>query len=232
MSSLLIADDDEALCGLLRDYLQMDGYHVESVHRGDEVLDYLNKSQIDLLILDIMLPGQQGLDVLRAMRANHVHTPVIMLTARGDDTDRIVGLELGADDYLPKPCNPRELSARVKAVLRRAPNESSAQIASETLNFGDFNVDQRARRLHGPKAEIKLTAREFDLLTTLLQRPNQVVSKEQLSELVLLRPLEAFDRSLDMHVSHLRKKLAEQSELEHIVTVRGVGYCLYPEGKQ
>ncbi|MBN48144.1 MAG: DNA-binding response regulator [Spongiibacteraceae bacterium] len=230
MPKLLIADDDEALCTLLSDYLSMDGYEIETVHRGDEVVPRLYRGDFDLLILDIMLPGQQGLDVLRSVRTSTLPTPVIMLTARGDDTDRIIGLELGADDYLPKPCNPRELSARIKAVLRRAPAGSKLPAREDKLRFGVFQLDRRQRRLSGPGGDIKLTVREFDLLRALLFQANQVVSKEQLSEQVLLRTLEPFDRSLDMHISHLRKKLGEHSRVDHIATVRGVGYCLYPEG--
>lgn len=228
MTRLLIADDDEALCAMLREYLMMDGYQVDTVHRGDEVISRLQAEAFNLLILDIMLPGQQGLDVLRSLQHHKIRTPVIMLTARGDDTDRIIGLELGADDYLPKPCNPRELSARIKAVLRRI--TGSATNIDDTSQFGIFTLDRRLRRLHSSGAEIKLTAREFDLLCALINHTDEVISKEQLSELVLLRPLEAFDRSLDMHISHLRKKLAAHSEIDHIATVRGFGYCLYRNG--
>lgn len=230
MAKLLIADDDEALCTLLHDYLLMDGYEVNTVHRGDQVVERLQTEAFDLLILDIMLPGQQGLDVLRALRLGDIQTPVIMLTARGDDTDRIIGLELGADDYLPKPCNPRELSARIKAVLRRFSASLETGKNQQSLHFGEFTVDRRQRRLFGSDGEIKLTAREFDLLFTLLSHADEVISKEQLSEQVLLRPLEPFDRSLDMHISHLRKKLGEHSPVDHIATVRGYGYCLYPNG--
>lgn len=231
MPRLLIADDDEALCTLLQEYLQMDGYEVDAVHRGDQVVAKLQQTAFDLLILDIMLPGQQGLDVLRSLRGARTAIPVIMLTARGDDTDRIIGLELGADDYLPKPCNPRELSARIKAVLRRTPS-GQRNGEPDIEHFGVFELDRRQRRLAGPKGDIKLTAREFDLLCALLFQGDQVISKEHLSEQVLLRPLEPFDRSLDMHVSHLRKKLAEHSPVDHIVTVRGFGYCLYRDGAQ
>lgn len=228
MPTLLLADDDQALCQLLVEYFELDGYRCDCVHRGDAVAAELQRERYDLLILDIMLPGLQGLEVLKQLRHAGANIPIIMLTARGDDTDRILGLELGADDYLPKPCNPRELSARIRAVLRRG----SAQPESEkpASQFGPFTLDPRRRRLSFREQEVKLTAREYELLFTLLQKPGEVMTKEELSEGVLQRPLEAFDRSLDMHVSHLRKKLAEHSPAEFITTVRGVGYCLILEG--
>ena len=226
MTNILIADDDEALCGLLADYLKLDNYQCDSVHRGDQVVNALQNGNYKLLVLDVMLPGLQGLEVLRQLRASHINLPVIMLTARGDDTDRILGLELGADDYLPKPCNPRELSARIKAVLRRSATTGPAPVEA----FGEFVFDGARRSVRAGDIDLKLTAREFDLLACLLRQPGIVLSKEVLSEQVLNRPLEAFDRSLDMHISHLRKKLGNHSKTDHIMTVRGVGYCFYPEG--
>lgn len=231
MTRILLADDDEALCGLLSDYLQLDNYVCDSLHRGDAVLPRLQNQDYDLLVLDIMLPGLQGLDVLRQMRSSRLNIPIIMLTARGDDMDRILGLELGADDYLSKPCNPRELSARIKAVLRRALPPVSA-LNPGRFSFGVFLLDGATRTLRAGDKDIKLTAREFDLLHTLVRKAGEVLTKDVLSEQVLKRPLEAFDRSLDMHVSHLRKKLSSHSNTEHIVTVRGIGYCFYPEGLQ
>ena len=229
MTTLLLADDDEALCGLLVQYLELDNYHCTCVNRGDEVIPRLQAGDVDLLVLDIMLPGDQGLDVLRKMRDQRLATPVIMLTARGDDMDRIIGLELGADDYLAKPCNPRELSARIKAVLRRVRQTTAA----DNLRFGPFLLEPRQRRLlaemEGGSEEVKLTAREFELLQALAGRCGEVLTKEELSERVLQRALEPFDRSLDMHVSHLRKKLGEYSSREFITTVRGVGYSLNDE---
>jgi DNA-binding response OmpR family regulator len=228
MPTLLLADDDEALCQLLSEYLELDGYTCDCVHRGDAVAAQLQDKHYDLLILDIMLPGLQGLDVLKQLRQTGTNLPIIMLTARGDDMDRILGLELGADDYLPKPCNPRELSARIRAVLRRGSTPPGDEQAPRT--FGPFSLDPKRRRLSCQGDDIKLTPREFDLLSALLQKPNEVLSKETLSERVLQRPLEAFDRSLDMHVSHLRKKLADYRQEEYITTIRGIGYCLNSHG--
>ncbi len=228
MPTLLLADDDEALSQLLSEYLELDGYTCDCVHRGDAVAAKLQDQHYDLLILDIMLPGLQGLDVLKQLRQTGSNLPIIMLTARGDDMDRILGLELGADDYLPKPCNPRELSARIRAVLRRGTNPPGDKQAPQ--RFGPFSLDTKRRRLSCKSNDIKLTAREFDLLFALLEKPNEVLSKEALSERVLQRPLEPFDRSLDMHVSHLRKKLTDYSQEEYITTVRGIGYCLNTQG--
>lgn len=219
---LLLADDDQALSELLQQYLQREGYRVDCVSRGDAVADTLAGKAYDLLILDIMMPGRQGLDVLQDLRHGEIHTPVIMLTARGDDTDRIVGLELGADDYLPKPCNPRELSARIKAVLRRPQHKTS----SESIKIGHLHIDQARHQVSYQNELLNLTQTEFDLILSLARAGDRLLSKNELSLRVLNRPLEVYDRSIDMHISNLRKKLQKAGAQQSIETVRGVGYRL------
>jgi two-component system response regulator CpxR len=223
MPKILIVDDDVELCELVGEYLTREGYEVEAVHNGDKGLERALSGEHALVVLDIMLPGMTGLDVLRRLRAES-RIPVLILTARGEDVDRIVGLEIGADDYLGKPFNPRELLARVRAILRRAqagPSEATAA----PLRVGDVELDPGARVVTRDGQPVELTAVEFSLLEALMRSAGQVVTREYLAQTVLGRRFMAYDRSIDMHVSKLRKKLGPQSdEGERIKTVRGVGY--------
>lgn len=230
MKKILLIDDDEELCELLADYMKLEGISMEMVHTGDQGISRAFSSEYDLIILDIMLPGTHGLDVLREIRA-HSQIPVVMLTARGEDVDRIVGLELGADDYLPKPFNPRELLARMRAVMRRtsqAQSEASNGNSSRLVAVGDTELDIGSRSARCAGETVVLTSVEFDLLEVLLRAAGSTVTKEELSRKVLGRPLSAYDRSVDVHISNIRKKLGAcgiGSEIrERIKTVRGVGY--------
>jgi DNA-binding response OmpR family regulator len=228
MNRILVIDDDSELCELLSEYLTPEGFSVESVNDGRIGAEKALSGDHSLVVLDVMLPEMNGFEVLRRIREQS-KIPVIMLTARGDDVDRIVGLEMGADDYLPKPFNPRELVARIRAIQRRADaapeKEVAAPAPSEQLSLGDIvlNVGSRTVRQEGRKVD--LTAVEFSLLETLLRGAGQVVNREALVRTVLGRRLSPYDRSLDVHVSSLRKKLGHQvGGMERIKTVRGVGY--------
>ena len=220
MNRVLIIDDDEELCELVSEYLTVEGFQTEAVHDGESGLEKARAEQHDLVILDVMLPRKNGFDVLRDLRQSST-IPVLMLTARGDDMERIVGLEIGADDYLPKPFNPRELVARIRAILRRVleANESK-QISSEKIQVGDVEVGLAARSATRNGEDLNLTSVEFDLLVALLREAGKVVRKEDLSLDVLEREVSPFDRSLDMHISNLRKKL----DNDRIKTIRSVGY--------
>ncbi len=217
---ILIVDDDVELCELLSDFLQLEGFEVHALHDGQDALQQIDSMTPDAMVLDIMLPGMQGLDVLRKLR-ERTRLPVVMLTARGEDTDRILGLELGADDYLPKPCNPRELAARLRAVLRRAAPE---QEPDASLAVGDTRMDPSDRSASHLGSNLGLTSAEFNVLHVLLKNAGQVVDKETLSREALGRPLSAYDRSIDVHVSKIRKKLTASGGDELIVSVRGAGY--------
>ncbi|GGW64114.1 response regulator transcription factor [Alishewanella tabrizica] len=222
--TILMIDDDIELCQLVAEYLALDGFTFKAVHDGEVGLTQASLGQADLILLDVMLPKRDGLSVLKALRAG-AYCPVLMLTARGDDIDRILGLELGADDYLAKPFNPRELVARIKAILRRV--ELSQQEPPQTthllvLNEVALNTQNRQVSCNGHP--ITLTATEFQLLEQLMRRAGEVLSKEELSKSVLGRRLQLYDRSLDMHISNIRKKLAQHSVIEKIQTLRGSGY--------
>ena len=221
---LLIIDDDVELCGLLKEFLQREGFSVECAHDGQTGLAQAQQGGYDLIILDVMLPGIDGFEILKRLRAQG-RVPVLMLTARGQDVDRIVGLELGADDYLPKPFNPRELSARVKAVLRRT--ELKANRGKIEVNGVVLDPGRREVTLDGKPIEI--TTLEFDILEQLMRNAGRVVSRDGLMESLYNRKATPFDRSIDMHVSHLRRKLEGGRPV--IKTIRGVGYqfCLTPE---
>lgn len=227
MDQILVIDDDTELCELLSDYLGGEGFSLTSVNRGDDGAEQALAADYDLIILDVMLPGLNGFDVLRKIRTQS-STPVIMLTARGDDIDRIVGLELGADDYLPKPFNPRELIARIRAIQRRIGATSKGESAAMPVGdveVGDVLLSPASRRVTQSGQEVELTSVEFSLLEALLRHVGEVVSREQLVEEVLGRRLSAYDRSIDVHISALRKKLGHQyGTTERIRTVRGIGY--------
>jgi DNA-binding response OmpR family regulator len=223
MTKLLIIDDDTDLCALLSEFLQLEGFSVSSIHNGAEAVRHLQDQAYDAIVLDIMLPGMQGLDVLRELRT-FCHTPVLMLTARGEDTDRILGLELGADDYLPKPCNPRELSARLRAVLRRSQSSGTKNQQREKIVVGATCIDPGGRIALYDDKELGLTSAEFNVLSLLLANAGDVVDKERMSQEGLGRPLSAYDRSIDVHVSKIRKKLAAAGGHDLIASIRGIGY--------
>lgn len=225
MRTLLVIDDDARLRELLAEYLGGRGFEVLTAEDGPSGLDALTARRgIDLVILDVMMPGMDGFEVCRELRRRWA-VPVIMLTARGDDTDRIVGLELGADDYLPKPFNPRELLARVQAVLRRA--SASAEPALTVLRAGPLEVDPDRRTVLLRGTPIELTTTEFELLRALVAQAGRVIPRERLMELARGAEYAAFDRSVDVHVSHIRKKLGDDPRRPTFVkTVRGVGYTI------
>lgn len=223
MDKILIIDDDEELCELVSEYLGVEGFSVESVNDGEAGLKTALEGGYDIAILDVMMPKMNGFDVLRALRQTS-QLPVIMLTARGDDMERIVGLEIGADDYLPKPFNPRELAARLRAILRRSGGADGAA-DNENLSVDGIELSSRARTVSVDGSDVILTSVEFALLRELLKDAGQVVKKEDLSERVLERKLSPYDRSLDMHISNLRKKLGPRGDgSERIKTIRSVGY--------
>ncbi|HKJ04715.1 MAG TPA: response regulator transcription factor [Geopsychrobacteraceae bacterium] len=227
MNRILVIDDDLELCELLAEYLTPEGFEVETVNDGEHGAGRATSEEHALVILDVMLPKMNGFDVLRKIR-EHSRIPVIMLTARGDDIDRIVGLEMGADDYLPKPFNPRELVARIRAIQRRAETaeeHGSKTAGLEQMEIGDLLLKSSSREVFRHGAEIDLTSVEFSLLEALLQRAGQVIPREDLVKQVLGRRLSPYDRSIDVHISSLRKKLGTRAEGgERIKTVRGVGY--------
>jgi DNA-binding response OmpR family regulator len=225
MEEILLIDDDVELCLMLVDYLGRYGFHVTSADRGDTGLKEALRKQYALILLDVMLPGLDGFEVLKRIRAVS-SINVLLLTARGDDVDRIVGLEIGADDYLPKPFNPRELLARIRAVLRRSTG-SEATPEPTLLRADGLELDTAARTVLQNGQRIDLTDVEFALLEALLQSPGKVVTREELAENVLGRELHPFDRSLDMHISRLRRKLSGIGiEGDRVKTIRGTGYQL------
>lgn len=227
MSKILLVDDDKELTSLLQELLNMEGLDVVIAHDGEQALSILDDS-IDLLLLDIMMPKKNGLDTLKELRQKH-QTPVIMLTARGSEFDRVLGLELGADDYLPKPFNDRELVARVRAILRRS---SWGEQQTADCNASIIKID--ALELHTGRQEacfngqlLELTGTEFTLLLLLAKNAGQVISREQLSQDVLGKRLTPFDRAIDMHVSNLRRKLPERLDgYSWFKTLRGKGYLM------
>jgi two-component system response regulator CpxR len=223
MAKILIIDDDVELCELVGEYLTREGFEVEAAHNGDKGLERALSGEHALVVLDIMLPGMTGLDVLRRLRSES-RAPVLILTARGEDVDRIVGLEIGADDYLAKPFNPRELLARIRAILRRSQAAPASTAAPVTV--ADVELDPGARTVTRGGELLELTAVEFSLLEALMRSAGQVVTREYLAQTVLGRRFMAYDRSIDMHVSKLRKKLgpAAAGDGERIKTVRGIGY--------
>lgn len=225
MNHILVIDDDLALCELLAEYLTPEGFAVETVNDGEHGAERAVSDEHDLVILDVMLPRMNGFDVLRQIREKS-RIPVIMLTARGDDIDRIVGLEMGADDYLPKPFNPRELVARVRAIQRRMEESGERKTtAGEPLAVGDLVLKSSSREVLRQGVAVDLTSVEFSLLEALLQRAGEVIAREDLVVQVLGRKLSPYDRSIDVHISSLRKKLGPVAGgRERIKTVRGVGY--------
>lgn len=224
MPAILMIDDDTGLCELVAEYLALDGYQFTAAHDGKQGLAMAQSGDYQLILLDIMLPGMDGLSVLKELRGGR-YCPVLMLTARGDDVDRIVGLELGADDYLAKPFNPRELVARIKAILRRVELTRTPQTGQNTvLLVNGLELNPHNRQLHCNGQAVSLTATEFQLLEQLMRRAGEVVTKDELSREVLGKRLQMYDRSLDMHVSNIRKKIAPYCADDKIQTLRGSGY--------
>jgi DNA-binding response OmpR family regulator len=223
---LLMVDDDRELCDLVRQHLEPEGFSLSIAHTGAEGAREAKGGTHQLIILDVMLPDKKGFDVLREIRASS-RTPVLMLTARGDDFDRILGLELGADDYLPKPFNPRELIARISAILRRSSWQSREEPAGRppVTKIGDIELDFATRTVSKEGVLVKLTSAEFDLLSAFLESPGQVLTRETLVQEVLDRKFSPFDRSIDLHISNLRRKLGQQRDgVDRIRSIRGIGY--------
>jgi two-component system response regulator CpxR len=222
-----VIDDDAELCKLVARFLSAEGFRVETVRTSTQGVERARSGEHELIVLDVMLPGMDGFEILRRLRAES-RTPVLMLTARGDDLDRILGLEIGADDYLPKPFNPRELAARIRAILRRA-NASASALNSVPLVVADLelNPNSRVARIRGEV--LNLTTIEFDLLDKFIKSVGRVIGREELVKEVLGREFSPFDRSIDTHVCNLRKKIGPYSNgTERIKNVRGVGYLFAP----
>jgi DNA-binding response OmpR family regulator len=223
---VLLVDDDRELCQMLSEYLDAEHFDVKSVHDGSDALAELQAGEFEIVILDVMLPSVGGLDVLRKLGASYA-TPILMLTARGDDVDRIVGLELGADDYLSKPFNPRELVARIRAILRRASTRSPRGGAPDELTVGPITLNAGTRLVHVGGEAVALTGAEFRVLELLMRAAGQVISRDAMTEQALGRKLAAYDRSIDTHISNLRRKLElEAGGNPEIKNVRGSGYTL------
>ena len=231
---ILICDDDVRIRDLLRRYLTQEGFDVLQAEDGKSLTRLLVREPVDLIVLDLMMPGEDGLSICRRLRAANDRTPIIMLTAKGEDVDRIVGLEVGADDYLGKPFNPRELLARIHAVLRRRPpQEAPGSPASDNavVTFGPFTFDLGARTLRKDDEDQPLTTGEFAMLKALVRHPRQPLSREKLAQLARGREFEPFDRSLDVQVSRLRKLVeVDAAAPRYIQTVWGVGYVFVPDG--
>lgn len=227
MKKIIVIEDDMELCELLKEFFQGENFELETVHDGVEGIRKVSKVNPDLVILDVMLPGINGFDVLKKIREGS-NVPVIMLTARGEDIDRILGLEMGADDYLPKPFNTRELLARVKAILRRSEEKEEPEKIIENPSFfkiGDLKVYPSSHNVRQGKNNLELTHIEFQLLLCLLESAGKIISRQTLVLKVLKRPWSPFDRSIDVHMSNLRKKLGPLPDgSERIKTLRGEGY--------
>jgi DNA-binding response OmpR family regulator len=229
MEHILIIDDDTELSHLIREYLEAEGLKVSQAFNGKDGAEAAMSDDINMVILDVMMPGMDGIATLRKIRESST-VPVLMLTARGDDIDRIVGLELGADDYVPKPCSPRELLARIRAILRRYHANDSAPGKSTSIEAGQLTIWPARRHAEFAGKDLTLTGAEFGLLETLASHAGEVVSKETLSAKGLGRPLARYDRSVDVHISSIRQKLGKRNdESSWIQTVRGQGYLLVVE---
>ncbi len=225
MPKILLIDDDVELCEMLAEYLESESFIVNMLHDGRSGMNQAKTESYDAIILDVMMPEMDGFSVLQELR-KHIATPVLMLTAKGDDVDRIVGLEMGADDYLPKPCNPRELVARLKAILRRT--QTAPPRKADVIKVNNIEVHPASRKAIYQSKALPLTSSEYNLLEVLAINVGTVVDKETLSEQALGKKLTDYDRSIDMHLSKLRQKLGDDSQ-ELIQTVRGKGYQLSGE---
>ncbi len=234
-TKILVVDDDARLRDLLNRYLTEQGFSVRAVSDANEMNRHLARERYDLMVLDLMLPGEDGLSICRRLRGNSENMPIIMLTAKGDEVDRIVGLEVGADDYLPKPFNPRELVARIQAVLRRRPARQppgSPSAETQIAEFGEFRLNLATRTLTRHGEDVPLTTGEFALLKVLVQHPREPLSRDKLMELGRGREFGAFDRSIDVQISRLRKLVEpDPAKPAFIQTVWGFGYVFIPDGK-
>ncbi len=235
-NKILVVDDDARIRDLLRRYLTQEGFEVLLAEDGKSLNRIMQRETADLIVLDLMMPGEDGLSICRRLRSAKENIPIIMLTAKGEDIDRIVGLEVGADDYLGKPFNPRELLARINAVLRRRPTQEMPGAPSadnEVARFGSFTFDMGARTLHKGGQELTLTTGEFAMLKTLVRHPRTPLSREKLAQLARGREFEPFDRSLDVQISRLRKLIeVDPASPRMIQTVWGVGYVFVPDEAQ
>jgi two-component system phosphate regulon response regulator OmpR len=230
-TQVLVVDDDASLRELLEDYLQREGFQVSGVADGSAMFDWLSENQPDIIILDLMLPGDDGLTLARRLRQK-MQVPIIMLSARGDEIDRIVGLEVGADDYLAKPFNPRELLARIRAVLRRPAQGNGTAGATGQISFGPYRLELASRRLTRDGDNVPLTGSEFDLLRIFAEHPNRVLDRDRLLDLLKGYERNPFDRSIDVQVARLRAKIEpDKKEPCYIRTVWGRGYIFTPAGE-
>jgi two-component system, OmpR family, phosphate regulon response regulator OmpR len=231
---ILMVDDDLRMRELLQRYLNEQGFDIKTVSDSKEMDATLANENFDLLVLDLMLPGEDGLAICRRLRANNIETPIIMLTARGDEVDRIIGLEMGADDYLPKPFNPRELLARINAVLRRHEHspEAGKSAKQDVFNFGEFVFDSANRSLSRNGTTITITSGEFALLKVFTEHPRQPLSRDRLMQLARGRELDVFDRSIDVQVSRLRRLIEpDPAHPRYLQTMWGFGYVFIPDGE-
>ncbi|MBB5205986.1 two-component system phosphate regulon response regulator OmpR [Inhella inkyongensis] len=230
---IAVVDDDARIRDLLRRYLSQEGFEVLPAEDGQALARLMSRENLDLIVLDLMMPGEDGLSICRRLRAQGNRTPIVMLTAKGEDVDRIVGLEVGADDYLGKPFNPRELLARINAVLRRAPAPEMPGAPSgtaERVMFGPYEFDLGLRRLSKEGVEQPLTTGEFAMLKALVRHPRQPLSRDKLAQLTRGRDFEPFDRSLDVQISRLRKMIEpDPAKPRYIQTVWGLGYVFVPD---
>jgi two-component system response regulator CpxR len=232
MASVLLIDDDVELSKLLEEYLQSEQLSLDAAHDGPRGLEKALSGRYAVIILDVMLPGMSGLDVLKQLRQKS-SVPVLMLTARGSELDRILGLELGADDYLPKPFNPRELVARLRAILRRTIGTGAAGAAAHPVHLVDVELHPESRSVNRGGKGVTLTGAEFDLLYAFLRSPGKIISREELTQAALGRPMSPMDRSIDVHVSNLRRKLGPyDGAQERIKAIRGSGYVYLLPGEQ
>ena len=229
---IALVDDDPKIRELTAKYLSDQELSVKTAANGSELDELMKNNKIGLIILDLMMPEESGLNICQRLRVNNVEIPIIMLTAKGDEVDRIVGLEMGADDYLPKPFNPRELLARVNAILRRQ-QHNSIQNTKDIFEFGNFSFDISNRSLHKNNQEIQITAGEYDLLRVFAERPNQPLSRDQIMQLAKGKELDVFDRSIDVQISRLRRLIEEDpNKPKFLQTKWGFGYIFIPDSEQ
>ena len=229
---IALVDDDPKIRELTAKYLSDQELSVKTAANGSELDELMKNNNISLIILDLMMPEESGLNICQRLRVNNVEIPIIMLTAKGDEVDRIVGLEMGADDYLPKPFNPRELLARVNAILRRQQN-TSTQNTKNIFEFGNFSFDISNRSLHRNGQEIQITAGEYDLLRVFAERPKQPLSRDQIMQLAKGKELDVFDRSIDVQISRLRRLIEEDpNKPKFLQTKWGFGYIFIPDSEQ
>jgi two-component system response regulator CpxR len=223
MIKILMIDDDIEFVQMMREYLEPEGFAVASAHNYDSGLKAAREQRVALIVLDVMLPGGSGFDLLRTLRKES-KVPVLLLTGRGEAVDRIVGLEIGADDYLPKPADPRELAARIRAILRRTERDGSAEQKDDWIRIGEVSLSSRRREILCNNEAVDATAFEFNILEHLMKNVGKIVPREELAEAALGRKLGMLDRSIDVHLSRLRKKLSGCGASEHIKSIRGSGY--------